>query len=147
VAKSEPIKVGLDTSDFEAGFAGILRTMQATSVAFEVVGEVTKAAEKHGDQKDMALGFGSDESLMLDLYNETGLKMRLLSNADLANVARSLEQSTSKAGKPSWARVIFEEFAEAIAEDEWAKQRAELLQNGAMIVAAILAGDHQNSAS
>lgn len=63
----------------------------------------------------------------------------------LADQARRECEHASKTGRLSWRHLLVEEVAEALAEDEPARLRRELVQVAAVAVQWIQALDHRNA--
>lgn len=59
-----------------------------------------------------------------------GLEFRVL-----ADMARAAEKQAAKAGATNWAKVLMEEFYEALAEEDPKLLREELIQVAAVVVA------------
>lgn len=88
--------------------------------------EQDRAAEKHGDQRDVPLGFG-------DKF------MR-----DAANRIREACDKAFKEGRGTWRHIIREEVYESFAEDDPQKALLELIQAAAMCHSAAEALLHQH---
>lgn len=96
--------------------------MRFESILKEIVEERNRAEEKHGPQ-NLPLG--------------TSLR-----NKWRADYSRDLCDSARKRNRLTWHHVLNEEIAEAMAETDHQKCRAELLQAGAIICKIIEAIDN-----
>jgi hypothetical protein len=62
---------------------------------------------------------------------------------DAANRVRSEVDDDARAGRTTWNGIIREELFEALAETDWARLRAELVQIAAVAVCWIESGDRR----
>jgi hypothetical protein len=65
-------------------------------------------------------------------------------NTHMANFAKRITDEAMERGTLTWADVLKEEFREAMAEEDWAALRTELLQVAAVAVRWIEDGDRRN---
>lgn len=94
------------------------------AISYEVLDEVIKAVEKHGDQMDVPLGFSQQ----------------------YAQAAESAKESTDRAfrdGRGTWMHIAVEEVMETFAEEDPVKARAEALQAAAMFVQIVRRCDRE----
>lgn len=120
-------------------------SVRLIGVLGEVSVEVFQAREKHGKQADMAFGTGPTEDYLLQLEEALGeVTIYDAPNSVVTLAAKRLEQESSRRGEPTWANVLGEEFFEALAEDDWPKLRAELIQVAAMATSWVTIGDEKN---
>lgn len=82
----------------------------------EIVAERVRQEEKFPDQADLPDGTGADHS------------------AVVAKIARAACDEAHKAGRLTWRHILCEEYAEAMAETDREKLRAELIQVAAVAV-------------
>jgi hypothetical protein len=127
----------------------LTKALGVLAVGAEVAAEIQSAREKHGDQLETPIGNGRTASLLHDLAKTLSSKRHLayLENGELEELAKAYCQGRTPSPEvegDSWMKIIFEEFAEALAA-EGADVRAELIQLAAMAQAAVLAYDHQNA--
>jgi hypothetical protein len=111
-----------------------------SDVLAEVAAERARQDAKWGNPADRGYADGTGAAARRReewTRDETILEIRRA----LADGARVLCDRALAAGRPEWRLVLREEVAEAIAEDEPAKLRAELVQVAAVAVAWIEAID------
>lgn len=140
------VDVSANTTDLSAALVNLAVHGQSISVAFELVGEVKKARDQHGEQRHLPLGTGPEKELLFGI--ESNLEAFNLADADngeLADAAKLACERAFKRGEGTWQHIITEEWAEAMAEEDPTLLRAELVQLGAMAISAIMALDHQQS--
>lgn len=82
----------------------------------EIVAERVRQEEKFPDQVDLPDGTGAEHS------------------ATVAKIARAACDEAHKAGRVTWRHILCEEYAEAVAEVDRVKLRAELIQVAAVCV-------------
>lgn len=103
---------------------------QTEDVLVEVAEERARQFERYGTNDDLELGMGPGAQWLgeysLDAADEIERSMR-----------RDYEYHEAAHGKPTWMHLIREEVAEAFAEGDPAKLRAELLQVAALAVSAV----------
>lgn len=100
-------------NDIERATAGLKLT---ADVLDEVATERQRQDAKFPDQKDLPDGTGQDHS------------------ATVARIARAACDEAAKGGRLTWRHILCEEYAEAMAETELPKLRAELVQVAAVAV-------------
>lgn len=91
-------------------------TERTTMVLNEVFAERERQEAKFPDQHDLPDGTGQDHS------------------AVVAKIARAACDEAHKAGRLTWRHILCEEYAEAVAEVDRDKLRAELIQVAAVAV-------------
>lgn len=135
-------------STLGAAMTALVEAAEIMGVLGEVATEIRSARAKHGPQNHLPLGFGEPQgSLLYDLDEIANVEvisyLQDLSNADLERYAKYLCDD----GNPTWAKITFEEFAEALAAADIDEARAELVQVAAMAVGSIIALDSQRTTS
>lgn len=110
--------------------------------ALTELAEAARAAEaKHGDQDHLPDGTGPLTD-PLGYWEPASTFIGMDRSADvIADKLRARCDKRARAGTVAWADILFEEIAEAFAEDDPARLRAELLDAGAVIVRWIIALD------
>lgn len=110
--------------------------MSYTRIAGEIVDEVHRSLDKHGDQRHVPLGMGP-ETLPLDLgvpvYRQTRAEALALL-ATRATDARSFSQGD---GSVTWRDILTEEVFEAYAEQDPQHIREEMIQVAAVAMKII----------
>lgn len=103
---------------------------QTDAVLVEVAQERANQFKRYGDNADLEDGTGPTEQWLLvdDPY---------LITRDATGIEAALRRDYERAGKPTWLRLVREEVAEAFAEDDPDRLRAELLQVAALCVSWI----------
>lgn len=105
-------------------------------VVRDILAELDRAVRKFPDDLQRSQGALSPEAIRVLPDGTGGLYAR--QEADAARRACDL---AAGAAELTWRHVVAEEWAEACAETEWPKLRAELIQVGAMLTRWILDGD------
>lgn len=136
-------------ADFSA-LAEVVRDVgERCSIWADIDAEIGRARDKHGTQHDLPIGTGPDVSYLeeldhaasdLGLWTDDYYTLDFLTNTQVADAARHLEQTSSRGESGStWYKVLLEEVLEAGAEDDPAALDAELVQAGAMVVSMLQA--------
>lgn len=113
-----------------------------SEIVAEVVAEVWSSAAWHGDQSGLPLGTGPDLILTdLPSYTRAARADHLAAWAKARCRAASINEGGD--GSITWEHILTEEFFEALAEDDPAALRGELVQLAAVAVKAVQALDHQ----
>lgn len=125
--------------DMTAQVAEAMRPMRLLGIASQAIQEVTAAREKHGPNTDLADGTGSDGSLLWGLLYGGGLSALIdvdgveVTNAELELAMQKVNDDACAAGrKHTRAGILLEEAFEALATDDPAELRKELIQVIAM---------------
>lgn len=123
-------KIDLDIRIDKDKIAEAMRPMRLLSIGAEVAQEVGRARQKHGPNSDLEFGTGPGHNyfdridLPTDLYNwQTEQYVKAV-----------VDRLAADGGRHTRADILFEEFVEALAEDDPAKLRGELIQVAAMAV-------------
>lgn len=115
-----------------------------TSIAAEVVQEVARSTEKHGDQRDLPMGTGPGE-FPLELASGAPVDDSVAADelADIFTVDTKAH-SRNEGGDDTctWWLILREEVFEAAAEDDPEKLRAEMVQVAAVALKIIDAIDN-----
>ena len=108
------------------------------SVLMEVHAERVRQAAKHGHQHHLPDGTGPDRQLMYELWDESTLPLEGTVNAFLAVLAKrrcgAASQDEGGDGSITFEHILTEEWAEAVAEEDPARLREELIQVAAVAV-------------
>lgn len=113
--------------------------MRFRGIFADVADEAFRSIDEHGEQKHLPLGTGKQVALLHG--DSTPVTM-----GEFASVRRDATDIALIADVVSWADILLEEVAEALAEDDPALVRAELVQVAAVVVKFIEAIDTQSSA-
>jgi hypothetical protein len=105
-------------------------------IARDIENERVAQDRKWGQQNHLDGTGPSQEATTVD-----GLS--LLSPVDMANLYRDLCDQAARDGRLTWRHILLEEVFEALAEDDPAKLRIELVQSAAVITAWIEALDRR----
>jgi len=93
-----------------------MSTENTAGVLAEVLAERERQEAKFPDQHDLPDGTGQDHAVVV------------------AKIARAACDEAHKAGRLTWRHILCEEYAEAVAEVDPVKLRAELIQVAAVAV-------------
>lgn len=104
------------------------------AVFAEVAAERVRQDEKWGEQNHPG-GTGPDVCWQLDVAVTDSGVPEAISAADAARIYRQITQAAAKDGELTWRDIALEEIAEAFAEDNPERLRAELVQTAAVFVA------------
>lgn len=115
------------------------------AVYSEIAAEVTRSTEKHGDQSHVPLGTGDQVPLLHGTKLAKPFEHVPVTMGTLAYTARQVTDNSFAIGGGTWADILLEEVAEALAEDDPVRVRAELVQVAAVAVKFIDAIDRQGA--
>lgn len=109
----------------------------AEEIAAEVLRERDRQDLKWGVPRDLPDGTGPDTLPLADLawcghHSRAPRTMNATTAADLATAAKASCDVASENGNTTYADIFIEEVAEALAESDQAKLRAELIQVAAV---------------
>lgn len=113
----------------------------------QIAAEVTRSTQKHGDQSHVPLGTGDQTPMLHGCELPQPHPHAAVTMGTFAHTARAVTDSAFRDGYGTWADILLEEVAEALAEDTPAKVRAELIQVAAVAVKFIDAIDRQEVTS
>lgn len=150
----------VDTSNIDAAIERLADIGERMHIFADVQAEIDRARRKHGTQHDTPMGTGPDGDFLFQLdqaaaaaevYTDADEHYLLdsLSNAELEIAAKRLcaDGGTGDGtGGDTWAKILFEEFAEALAADD-DELDAELVQVIAMAISMLQAHRRQQAAS
>jgi hypothetical protein len=117
-----------------------------TIVFGEVMEEIFAARTQHGKQHHLPLGFGDSQGRMLAELDDAANVETVTYLQDVPNDGLEFLAKATCQYDPTWAKITFEEFAEALAAESLEDTRTELTQLAAMAVCSILALDAQQQA-
>jgi len=103
---------------------------QTEDVLVEVAEERARQFERYGANDDLELGMGPDARWLQPFTQHSAYSVEKSLRLDY-------EAHEATHGKPTWMHLIREEVAEAFAEGDPVKLRAELLQVAALAVSAV----------
>jgi hypothetical protein len=107
----------------------------------EIQHEVVRSTEKHGEQNHLPLGTGDQEPFLHGKRLPQPFEHVPVTLGTLAYTARNVTDDASSRGSVTWADILLEEVAEALAEDDPTRVREELIQVAAVAVKFIAAID------
>lgn len=107
----------------------------------QILAEVDRSTQKHGDQAHLPLGTGDDTPLMHGTTLAKPHAAVAVTMGTLAYTARQVTDRAADAGSVTWSDILLEEVAEAFAEVDPRAVRAELVQVAAVVVKFIEAID------
>lgn len=113
----------------------------------EVAVERIRQTMKHGDQRHLPDGTGPTGRLVMD---DVYLRRHGVGRADLAEWAKGRTDAAAQQGgdgSVTFEHILTEEWAEAMAESNPARLRAELIQVAAVAVQWVEAIDHRAEVS
>jgi hypothetical protein len=105
-------------------------------VLLDIALERGRQTAKHGDQNHLPDGTGPDYDVLSSLGGHAHVPMDEADNVDLADIARARCKAASRNeggdGSITFEHILTEEWAEALAEEDPAALRAELIQVAAV---------------
>lgn len=130
MAEAGDLKVNVETPDF----AEVFRPMRLMGIGIEVLEEIKRARDKHGSNAALPDGTGKLASVLNDLHHTPGRSGSLYTkdNEDLEALAKARTDLAHDEGTKTREMILTEEWAEAVAEEDPAALRAELIQVAAM---------------
>lgn len=126
-------------------FLSVSPPAEVGAVYSEIAAEVTRSTEKHGDQSHVPLGTGDQVPLLHGTKLAKPFEHVPVTMGTLAYTARQVTDNSFAIGGGTWADILLEEVAEALAEDDPVRVRAELVQVAAVAVKFIDAIDRQGA--
>lgn len=102
----------------------------------EQIRQERKAQDKKWGQQNWPDGTGADKGVTSFCNSPTH-------HAAMEDAKLSVDLGMSSKHGTTWADIAKEEFFEALCETEWDRERAELIQTAAVLVAWIEAGDRR----
>lgn len=114
---------------------------EVETVYSEIADEVARSTEKHGDQSHVPIGTGDQVAFLHGTELAKPFEHVPVTMGTLAYTAMNVTDKSFAEGHGTWADILLEEVAEALAEDEPARVREELVQVAAVAVKFIDAID------
>lgn len=117
----------IDMEPYNAKLREALRPVKLLSIVAEGVSEVSNARKKHGPNDDLEDGTGPGRSIL------SAARITALSNRKFEDMVKSwVDRGMGEDRQHTRAGILFEEVVEAIASDNPADLRGELIQIIAM---------------
>lgn len=113
------------------------------SITREVMAEIERSIQKHGEQRHLPLGTGHDSrplAFIYDVLHRNDVRASYIA-ASARTFTKARSQNEGGDGTITWKDILLEEVFEALSEDDPAAIRAEFVQVAAVALKIIDAID------